>query len=549
MNTDRLDLLLDAYFDEALTEKDRAELEYLLLSSPQAREHFWKCARFHAVLRRFGTENWGRWLAQNSALNDGKNSVAPALATAAAKKYFSWNWPTWMQPGLRWAMTAAVLMLLSAIIFWPTQKKNADKTRTATIDQSRGVAELVHAVDVEWAAPSNRLGAGSVLSPGWLKFKRGLVELQFYRGARVVLEGPAEFQVVSDMEAVCGLGKLRVDVPPSAHGFKVLAPNAQVVDLGTAFGMQVRADGQSDMQVLEGQVKMADKASPLRNFNQGQAVHVDGSGQMNEVAPDGKTYLSPAEVERRVNDESRRQFQGWREFSQIIAQDPSLLLYYDFENSADTDHLLANRAKASVPDSAGTIVGCQWTEGRWPTKRALDFKQFGDRVRFSLSSKPDSLTCMAWVRVDGLSHAYSALLMSGDGTVGETQWQLKTTGEIVFGKRMIPGWGQGHVDTCVSPSLINPEQMGLWMHLAFVYDAKTRTVTHFLNGQAVSTKMLSSEQTIGIGTMEIGNWTPREGEPMEPVRNFNGRMDEFAVFGRALSAEEIAHAFEVGRPN
>ena len=133
------------------------------------------------------------------------------------------------------------------------------------------------------------------------------------RGARVVLEGPAEFQVVSDMEAVCGLGKLRVDVPPSAHGFKVLAPNAQVVDLGTAFGMQVRADGQSDMQVLEGQVKMADKASPLRNFNQGQAVHVDGSGQMNEVAPDGKTYLSPAEVERRVNDESRRQFQGWRE--------------------------------------------------------------------------------------------------------------------------------------------------------------------------------------------------------------------------------------------
>ena len=48
MKTTRLDQLFDAYFDEALSPTDRAELEYLLLSSPHARQHFWKRARFQA---------------------------------------------------------------------------------------------------------------------------------------------------------------------------------------------------------------------------------------------------------------------------------------------------------------------------------------------------------------------------------------------------------------------------------------------------------------------------------------------------------------------
>ena len=285
-----------------------------------------------------------------------------------------------------------------------------------------------------------------------------------------------------------------------------------------------------------------------RELTQGQSVHIDGTGQMIDIQSKGAAFLSSAEVKRRLNAQSQRQYQAWREFSRQLAQDSSLLLYYDFEGSSGTARTLSNRAQAATPESTGTIIGCQWTEGRWPHKSALDFKQFGDRVRFSLAASPTSLTCMAWVRVDGLSHAYNALLMAGDGCVGETQWQLKAPGVIIFGKRIVPGWGLGHVDASPTQIVIGPEQMGLWVHLAFVYDTPSQTVTHYVNGRAVCTKSNASILPVRLGSMEIGNWTPREGDPLEPVRNFNGRLDEFAVFGRALAAQEIAHAFEIGRP-
>ena len=32
------------------------------------------------------------------------------------------------------------------------------------------------------------------------------------------------------------------------------------------------------------------------------------------------------------------------------------------------------------------------------------------------------------------------------------------------------------------------------------------------------------------------------------VRNLNGRMDEFALFGKALAADEIRELYQVGAP-
>ena len=65
MNHDRAEQLLDRYFDEALTAAERLELERFLLSSPSARQLFWRRARFHALLRRRGRESWGERLAHD----------------------------------------------------------------------------------------------------------------------------------------------------------------------------------------------------------------------------------------------------------------------------------------------------------------------------------------------------------------------------------------------------------------------------------------------------------------------------------------------------
>ena len=59
-----LQILLDRYFDGALADDERAELERLLLSSPQARQAYWEFARLHADASRWGQEEWGRKLAE-----------------------------------------------------------------------------------------------------------------------------------------------------------------------------------------------------------------------------------------------------------------------------------------------------------------------------------------------------------------------------------------------------------------------------------------------------------------------------------------------------
>ena len=60
MDKQRLEKLLDRFVDGALTPDEKAELERMLLSSPQARQIFWEHARFNALVRRLGEEEWGR---------------------------------------------------------------------------------------------------------------------------------------------------------------------------------------------------------------------------------------------------------------------------------------------------------------------------------------------------------------------------------------------------------------------------------------------------------------------------------------------------------
>jgi hypothetical protein len=86
------------------------------------------------------------------------------------------------------------------------------------------------------------------------------------------------------------------------------------------------------------------------------------------------------------------------------------------------------------------------------------------------------------------------------------------------------------------------------MQLAFVYDSRAKTLTHYLDGQQIAKQSTDSQIPLTTSALEIGNWTPMGGDPMEPIRAFNGRMDEFLVFSRALKAEEIQRHWEAGRP-
>lgn len=539
MNEERVEWLLDRYFDEALTSEERAELESLLLSWPQARTLFWKRARFNGMLRRRGRENWGRKLALGETEQD-----------APVSPWRAW-WAAWTRPlqPIGWWPVAGLAAILILVLMNQGQRSQTapELARSATPDPgAQGVATMLRAVGVKWTGKESL--AGNVLKPGWLKFETGWVELQFHRGARVVIEGPAEFELINDMQARCLLGKVQAEVPPPAIGFEVLSPNVSVVDRGTSFGLDVQRDGPAEVHVFSGKVDLATTSSPQtrRELEQGSAVRVDRGGTLSDIPNGTHEFASTDALEKQASAAMTARFNAWRLYSEGLRADPSLVLQYTFESFEDRK--LPNMAPKAALQSNGTIVGCSSTEGRWPGKRALDFKQVGDRVRFSLPLQYKEMTCLTWIRLDALDRPYTALLMSGDAVVGELQWQLRNNGQVLFGKRKDAGWGYGKLFPADSPPVLTSQRGGSWMQLAFVYDSSAKTVSHYLDGQLLGVLPMDALTPLTTRGLEIGNWTPMVGDPVEPIRAFNGRMDEFEVFSRALRPEEIQKYWEAGRP-
>jgi len=88
--------------------------------------------------------------------------------------------------------------------------------------------------------------------------------------------------------------------------------------------------------------------------------------------------------------------------------------------------------------------------------------------------------------------------------------------------------------------------------VAVVVDNPSGFVTHFVDGRELSREALHAEVKLRIGDAQIGNWRPyaescdqdRLDEGAVPIRNFNGRIDEFIIAGQALTNEDIQNLYQ-----
>jgi hypothetical protein len=74
-----------------------------------------------------------------------------------------------------------------------------------------------------------------------------------------------------------------------------------------------------------------------------------------------------------------------------------------------------------------------------------------------------------------------------------------------------------------------------WLHFAGTYDAAAAKATLCINGELVS------EMDVADAADIAGDWDQgaRVGKNIDDARPFTGLMDEFALFTRALSQDEI----------
>ena len=97
---------------------------------------------------------------------------------------------------------------------------------------------------------------GSSVEGRLLEIREGTAEFTFIKGVRVVVEGPATFEILSADRFRLDQGTLAAAVPPAGIGFTVVTPTAEVIDLGTEFGVQVDGVDHTDVHVLRGEVQV-----------------------------------------------------------------------------------------------------------------------------------------------------------------------------------------------------------------------------------------------------------------------------------------------------
>jgi ferric-dicitrate binding protein FerR (iron transport regulator) len=262
--------LIDGYLSGLLDEAKLRELDELLRADADARRYFVRYARLHTDLH---LEARSRQASERAL--DRIDQLARAEAGAPRRSLLR----AWFTPKV---LLAAACLLIGVGLTWGVWKRLAGRKPSG---RDLAIAWLVNAQNCRWAEeePTGDMQAGKVL-----KLERGLAEIRFQCGSRVVLEGPASLELLSGKSARLRNGKLTARVPGPTTGFEIVSPQGKVIDLGTEFGISVSDTGATEVYVFEGKVE----AHPISDGKANGALSLI----QNEAAriTEGKVVREPA---------------------------------------------------------------------------------------------------------------------------------------------------------------------------------------------------------------------------------------------------------------
>ena len=405
------------------------------------------------------------------------------------------------------------------------------------------LAVLTHAVGVEWDGEL-AYAEGAALRPDIIRIAKGLLQIEFFSGATVVVEGPAEFELIDPMNARCSIGRVRANVPHFARGFTIASDELKVVDLGTEFGFSADGEGVKELHVFDGEVTVEGGilgAEP-RHLLSGTGIRM-ANETLNYIPTADESFADSEQISSLASAAADEQHRAWLRYAEDTKANGDVLLYYGFDNQVAWSRRLSNDKKMVADPLYGAIIGCSWAEGRWPGKAALEFKRRTDRVRISIPGEHHELSMMTWVRFDGFDRELNSLMLSDGWKEGGAHWQVTRDGRVIFGVFSQAG---GNYE---SDPILGQQHLGQWLHLAVSYDGSAGQVRHFLNGKRVWTGEIRDAPTISVAAAELGNWSAGYWPPSAvDVRNLNGRMDEFLVFSTALDEQGVQEIYDRGRP-
>jgi hypothetical protein len=555
--------LLSELFDGDVSPERRKRLQEILRNDPAARAYYYGHIRMHSCLnwwkRRTRVDIGSAENAHSSKENPldsgglssaaGSKSSSPLLGFLGSAMHSGWESLANNAPLVFLLLIAAVGMSFMGLLYWGATWLERRFSRS---EGPVMVAKITALKDCRFVPGETAPTESMQLEKGrQLHLEKGLLQITYDTGAKVLLAGPATYKIESNNAGYLGLGKLTARVETiEAEGFTINTPNARFVDLGTEFGVKVDARGRDEVHVFAGRVNAETKTaeggfSAPRALHRGEAFVFDGKTTAVQVArpldfPSLVAIAAPSTTPSAAPPDAA--FARWQAASKELQKRQDLMAYYDFQKEESSPELLLNKSPTGA-ELNGKIQGPLWVQGRFPGKGALEFKRPRSGVRLNLPKPMTSLTLVAWVNIESLPHTWNGFLMS-NATSGRNQfqWLMVNTGNFGLGTNNEPKGPPA------KPWQMTPELFNRWCFLATVCDASTVRMIGYFNGQLVETNSFEKFGAFKIGWASIGTWNIPNNDAPDNDFTLDGRMDELMIFDTALSAEEMQKIYEAGKP-
>ncbi|WP_404306627.1 LamG-like jellyroll fold domain-containing protein [Neorhodopirellula lusitana] len=559
--------LMDDLITGEISEADLLRIEAELSIDAQARQEYYRKLQLDQLLEQEARDR-GACVLNSEAARD-FDSLRPAPDPINVHR----------SPALslanRWWVPLLVGMAASWLLFQflavPHGKRSpfvatsiqGDALTTVVNEQSAsGFGSLTGLSNVVWdSAP---IPAGSLLTNRDIRLLSGMVRLELFSGVDIVIEGKADFTIDSPMQLTLRSGKARARVPEPAHGFRIKTSSGDIVDLGTEFSVDANLD-HSRIQVVEGEIELHGGKSLRKRVRPGTTISWASDGLLTEVADDATKIpsvasIGPTEFQQITQRRHALKIQRWQQYTANLRRDQRLVALYQVNPGDKQTRRLPNQVKSINPRaSVGAVVASQRAPDRWGREGgALSFRPMGSRVRVNVPGEFKNLSLFCWVKIDKLDRRYNSLFLTDGHEEHEPHWQIMNDGRMFFSikpsRKTTELAKPSRKKIFFSPPIESSELNDRWTMLATTYNTDQRRVTHYVNGDVISSQSIQDKdvvETIRIGAASIGNWSEPmyQTDPEFVIRNLNGALDELAIFNGVLSTQEIQEVFQTGNPH
>ncbi len=215
--------------------------------------------------------------------------------------------------------------------------------------------------------------------------------------------------------------------------------------------------------------------------------------------------------------------------------DPDLVIYYSYDSFADV-----------VPDESGkghdgAVVGDVTPDAGGKRGGAAKFANGGyldlDGANFPTSDVPtDGIAICVWMKLEDTGGHHEIFNARASDETWLTHPEPRSDGQVRWLVRSYGG-------TTIMEVKAGQWPAGEWMHFAGIYSSADSMGTLYLNGENVG-------ETAGSGQL-AGDWGmgARVGKTIDDARPFTGLMDDFCIYKRALSQDEINNLMAGGPPS